>query len=481
MEETRGVHALDYVSVFQRRQRWLVAPIVLSIVVGLALVKFLPKEYKSSATLGIAAPSVSPTIVSPSTGFDNEERVRAISQQLMSPMLLARVAHDEGLGSGALADPAVARLRKQIEIAVPDPVANTNEPRRLDAFVLSYNDSNPDRAQRVTNRLANVFVEENSKTRTLRAEDTSAFLSTQLQASQARLTDLEGRLRQAKEAHMGQLPEQTQANLQTLNGLRQQMQANATALRAEQDRLSMIERQIESMQQGSDAVLYPHGPGEAPQTPEARVVALQRDLAAARAMYTDKHPEVMRLQDELAQARKDAVADRARPAADRMAQLKLDPSYRQLSEDREMARLRIHELERAVADADRQIKVYQARVEQAPMVEQQLASVERDYQLEKTQYGELSAKLRSASIAENVERNRRGEQFTVLYSASFPLEPVKPIPLRVMLMSILGGICLGAGLTFAREYFDRSVHDVRDLRDEFELPVLGEIAHIETT
>ena len=55
MEEPR-VHALDYVSVYRRRKWWLLTPIALSFVVGLALVRLLPKEYRSSATLGVTAP-----------------------------------------------------------------------------------------------------------------------------------------------------------------------------------------------------------------------------------------------------------------------------------------------------------------------------------------------------------------------------------------------------------------------------------------
>jgi capsular polysaccharide biosynthesis protein len=82
-------------------------------------------------------------------------------------------------------------------------------------------------------------------------------------------------------------------------------------------------------------------------------------------------------------------------------------------------------------------------------------------------------------MAENVERNRRGEQFTVLYPASYPAEPTKPVPIRVMLLSIICGICVGAALTLGREYLDRSVHDVRDLRDELDVPVLGEVTRIQ--
>ena len=76
--------------------------------------------------------------------------------------------------------------------------------------------------------------------------------------------------------------------------------------------------------------------------------------------------------------------------------------------------------------------------------------------------------------------SRSGEQFSVLYAATFPTEPTKPIPLRIMLMSILAGICLGAALTLGREYLDRSVYDVRQLKDEFDVPILGEVARIDT-
>jgi capsular polysaccharide biosynthesis protein len=143
-----------------------------------------------------------------------------------------------------------------------------------------------------------------------------------------------------------------------------------------------------------------------------------------------------------------------------------------------MARLRVRELERANADMRQQIGLYQTRVESAPMVEEQLASLQRDYDLEKQQYGELSSKLRTAAMAEKVERNRTGEQFSMLYSAAYPAEPSKPIPMRVMLLAIVGGIVVGGVLMLGREYLDRSVHNVRELRDELDLPVLGEVNRI---
>jgi capsular polysaccharide biosynthesis protein len=48
----------------------------------------------------------------------------------------------------------------------------------------------------------------------------------------------------------------------------------------------------------------------------------------------------------------------------------------------------------------------------------------------------------------------------------------------VMLLAIVGGLCLGGILMLGREYLDRSVHDVRELRTELDLPVLGEVSRI---
>src|SRR5262249_839529 len=157
--------------------------------------------------------------------------------------------------------------------------------------------------------------------------------------------------------------------------------------------------------------------------PETRVMMLERQLAEARMTYTDKHPEVLMLEEQLKAAQADAAAEKSRPTSDRVAQLQLDPAYRQATTDRQNAQLRVRDLQNADTRPRRKINAYQARVEAAPMVEQQLSSLQRDYDLEKTQYNDLANKPHAATIAESVERNRRGEQFTVLEGATYPMSP----------------------------------------------------------
>jgi len=486
MEEPR-FDPLDYVLVFNRRKWWFIVPVVLAIIIGAALVWILPRSYQATTTIAVSAARVTPNLVG-QIEIDKQDRMRAVSQQLLSRPVLERTARLEHLDKDASIDSAIGRLRSGVSVTMPDSITpgsngpgtqlSPDQKASLDTYIVSYADSTPEDAQRIVNRLAQVFADENSKSRETRATDTSQFLESQLRASETRLAALEARLRQMKESNMGRLPEQTNANLAMVAALQRQLESNATTMRGEQDRLSMIERQIESMQQGAeDAIAMAKGsPAESAQL---RVISLRHELATAQLTYTDKHPEVIRLKEELATAEKASAAERTRPAADRLAILNANAEYRQLVKDRDATRLRVAELQRQTVHINAQIGSYQTRVESAPRVEQQMVSVQREYDLERGAYNDLTGKKQAALLNEELQRKQGGEQFAVLVPAGLPDEPFKPKPFRVMLMALAAGFVLGGVAMIGREYLDRSVHDARGLRDEFELPVLAEIPRIE--
>lgn len=466
----------EYLAVVKRR-RWLIAvPIALGLLVGVVLVQTLPREYRSSTTLAVTSPNMTTELVK-SSPVDLAERARAISQELLSRKVIERVVREEGLASDSGMESAIASIRDRATVSVPKSLTS-NSRTGPDAFLVTYTGHTPEETQRITNRLATTFVDEHAALRETRAEDTSAFLATQLTQSRDRLKDVEERLRKIKEAYMGRLPEQTQANLQMAGGLRQQ-QANTTmSLRSEQDRLAMLERQIEAMKGiGSDAAGSPAG---ASTTAQDRIAALRRQLDEASSMYTDKHPEIQRIKSDIAAAESLAAAEKAAPADKRETALGANPAYRQLLAERDTSRLRIRDHERAVARAESDIAKYESRVESAPMIEQQLGSINREYELEKQQYNGLSERHQAAVLAEDLERRRAGEQFAVLYPAFLPSQPSSPDVPRVLLLATLAGVIAAAAMTFGREYLDRSIYDARTLQNEFELPVLAEIPRIAT-
>lgn len=471
----RKLHPFEYLAIFKRRKPWLIVPVVVSALVGLIVAWVWPSTYRSSATIAVQAPNVS-DLVSARSALDRDERLRALTQQLRSPAVLERVAREEGLTVDHPIDEVVHVLLQNISVELPKPIARTSQQPELNSFDIVYRDRTPERTRRVTNRLAQVFVDEHSRSREAQAEDTAEFLAAQLRTSEQRIADLEARLRAAKETHMGQLPEQTQANLQTLAGMRQQLESTSNSLVSEQDRLSLIERQMQAMKQG----MYSAGIGAptAASTPQQRVAIIQRDLAEARMKYTDKHPEVQYLEEQLRSARQEAAKVRQQPESSRDEALAGDPAYQQLQAERSLTQLRIRGLQRAQGQLQSDIIRYQQRVEQAPMVEQELASLTRAYEFEKENYKQLSEKHAAATVQEQIARTREGERFSVLNAAYLPDAPESPNRPRIILMALALGLMLGVGFAFGRDYLDWSVRDARVLQDEFDVPVLAEIPRI---
>jgi succinoglycan biosynthesis transport protein ExoP len=471
----RTVHPAEYLGMLSRRRYWFAIPFALCAVGGVALAFLLPATYKSSARIGIQAPAVAPDLVG-RTNIDREERLRALSQQLRSPGVLERVAREERLVTDRPLDQVVQGLLDRIRVEVPPPIARTPSEPQLDAFDIVYLDTTAERTQRVANRLARVFVEENTRSREVQAEGTTEFLSAQQRAAQDRIAEFEKKLRTAKEQHMGKLPEQMLANLQTLSGVRSQLESTSNNLRSEQDRLTLLDRQMQQMKEGFYSA--PMAAGGAPTSPQQRVIALQRELDLARSKYTDKHPEIQALEDELKSARADAVALRSQPETARQETLNADPAYQQVVAERNQTMLRIKALQRAESQLSSDIGRYQQRVEAAPMVEQELASLEREYEFEKENLKQLSEKRSAAVVQEQVARTRGGEQFSVLNNAYLPRTPDSPNRPRLLLMALGLGLALGGASAFGREFLDRSIRDARKLQDEFELPVLAEIPRI---
>jgi succinoglycan biosynthesis transport protein ExoP len=368
-------------------------------------------------------------------------------------------------------------LRRRVEVKVPVPIGgNPRAERGIESFDLYFRDSNPDRTRRVTDRLANVFVEENSRQTTQRAENTVEVLGQQLRASQERLNQYEEQLRVKKERFMGRLPDQVTANLQTANGLRGQLDSISREMSLESNQLLMLESQLEQMRQGGAGAAMTSSGAAAISTAQARINQLNQQLVSARALgYTDKHPEVISLESEIAQARADLASAKRDTGGGSV--LQADPLYQQKVAERNALKGRIQSLRQAETSIRQQISSYQNRIEAAPMVEQELAGVTREHDSERQRYNDLKTKYDAALLQGDITRQQGGERFSVLYSASRP-ELASMDPLRMMLLAFGAGLVLGAVMLVGREFLDRSVHDARSLQSEFEIPVLGEIPTI---
>jgi len=484
MIEQHPVHPLDYMAVVHRRKWWFVVPLLISIAIGAAAVAVWPKKYLSHAAIGVQSPSLSPDFLKGVSSMDPVERQRAVQQLLFSPTVIDRVIREEKMNRSKGTEEVAARLRDNLSknIDVPIPIGLNGRPdpaRGIDFFYLGYTDKNPGRAQEITNRIAQIFVEENSKEQTTRAQNTADTLQQLVSDSHTKLDDLEKKLTAKKRQFIGRLPDQLGPNVQMANGARQQLESVSIQIRAEQDHLSMLQNQLDAMKQGVGVEGMTSSSLTASQTAQKHLEDLQAELAKDRAQgWLDKHPEVQRLEEEIKQAKADLASSKTQQPSDREEMLKADPIYRQRMNERDLAQIHLKELQNSARSAQSQIGAYQSRVDAAPVAEQELASLNREYELEKTRYNDLNQRYQAAQSAEDVARKQGGERFSVLYSADLPNTPIEPHPLKIMGLAIVAGLVLGAAAAVGREFLDRSVHDTRALQNEFEVPVLGEIPRI---
>lgn len=104
----------------------------------------------------------------------------------------------------------------------------------------------------------------------------------------------------------------------------------------------------------------------------------------------------------------------------------------------------------------------------------------RDVKVNESIYNLLLQKLETAKITQRLEASREGTRYTIIDPPRLPLTPSKPNKLLVILGGIFGGVCLGAGLIFGREFLDNSFLDLEEARNFLNVPVLGAISRLTT-
>jgi polysaccharide biosynthesis transport protein len=116
------------------------------------------------------------------------------------------------------------------------------------------------------------------------------------------------------------------------------------------------------------------------------------------------------------------------------------------------------------ADVQRDIAGIQARLDQLPVREQEMAGVMRDYQISKANYQSLLDKKLAAEMAGDMERRQKSEHFSMLEPARTPEKPAQPDRLLLSIVAVFLSLVLAACFAIFREM------RVGVLLGEWELP-----------
>jgi polysaccharide chain length determinant protein (PEP-CTERM system associated) len=448
---------LAYLEVPLRRPWHVIVPMVLATAAAVAAALMLPKKYQSHTLILVESEKMPDSFVTRVATDSSERRLTTIRQEIMSRTRLEKIIRelDPYPGAGGSFTGTLEARREAIDIGV----------RGNDAFSIEFTHRDPDKAMQVTNRLATLFIEEAGRSRQQQVEEASSFIQSQLDEARKELEVKEEAVRRFKEGHLGTLPEQTGANLATLQRLQLEQQSIAESLRSAMER--------ESTLVGALAGQVPAGmvaASTAPNDPARELGQLQSQLALLRGRYTDEHPDVKAMVARIARLEKQVqLGAEGGP---------VDAASLGLRTQLEQVRTEVRALQAKRDDVERRIGSFQARVELAPRTEQGLGTLTRDYQKLNENYLALLNKKLDAQMAEKLEKRWKGERFRILDPAYLPESPVFPNRTKFLLAGLMAGLVLGLACAFGVDFLDDSFKSPQDLEAHVTYPVLSVIPSV---
>ena len=504
-EETQNGSGLDGVLSVWSRRKWLaILAFAGPMSAAVSLITFLPNVYRSVATVLVDRQQIPETFVQATVTSALETRLHTISQEILSRSRLEALINRFGLypdlRQRLASEEVIGRMRKDIKLELKGAEVRGQREATV-AFTISYQGSDPATVALVTNTLASFYIEENLKARERQATGTAEFLKVQLGETKKRLDEQEQRVSEFKHRHLGELPQQMETNLASLERLHTQLRLNADNQTRAAERRQALSSQLAEAESilaapplGASPLL-PGGPPVPSETTEARLARLKEDLTKLRTQFSDKYPDVVRLVAEMAAVERELAEAKARERE--LAGVKAqEPKTEEKPAPPRAAPLTpyVLRLKEALSEAEADIKVfkgeerrlrdgiatYQARVENMPRREQEFRELSRDYESTRELYQSLLKRSEEAQLAESMEQRQKGEQFRVLDPALPSPAPAAPHRVQLFVIALMGSLGLAVGAVVLAEKVDTSFHSVDDLRAFSPVPVLVSIPLIVT-
>lgn len=536
MSESGEAHVAfgDFVGVLRRRG-WLLASVFAIVALaGIALAYRLPPVYESTGVLLAEQPEVPEYIVQSTVPNYPEERVRVITQRVLTTNNLRRIAESNELYPelGGSDDLVLRELRDNLSLSAENPdllenILGSGPSANAIAFSISFRHPDAPKARDVARDLVDLYLLENQAARREQAASTAGFLTEEASRLEQEIGEREQRIADFKRENAGALPEITEANRELLERLSRDIDDAEREIRTlrEQERLYGAEL----------AELSPYAAiideqGDTLLGPQDQLEVLQRRYLQLSARYGDDHPDLVKLRREM-----EAIGNASGLPAFQTEALEAELALR----ESELESLRnryssdmpdVQQLQRVVADLrerlagstetaaapstrrrapnnpvylqrqvmlegvrselrvaiDRRESLRLRRTEIAdqitvsPEVEREYRALNRGYEELLRQYSEVETKLRGANTAVNLENELMGERFVVLSQAGLPSRPASPNRIAFLMLTLAAAGGLGAAAVAFAERRDDTVRNGRDVTNYIDIPPLVAIPRIDT-
>lgn len=515
----------DFLDAFKRRR------LIIGLIAGLVFLPGLfaaylwPPTYQSNATILIEEQEIPSELVQSTITSYAAQRIQVISQRVMTRTNLMEIIEKFNLYEDDLerktTEEVIADMRNNIQIETIN--AEVMDPRTgrpgvaTIAFSLGFQSNEADSAQKVASELTSLYLNENLRNRTEKATETYDFLSEEATRLNEEITALENQLAVFKEDHANSLPELQSLNLAAIERVERDIASIDTQLRTLQERRIYLQGQLALLKPyGSDPALSPETRLEALRTQYIGLIArysadhpdvlrvkreieglerqtglvdtsadqlreldaLRTELATTREKYSDEHPDVRKLNRQIA-ALEDSLKSSSAPSARPQIQKSPDnPAYVTLQSQLLSSSSEIKSLKQQREDLLKKLEDYEQRLMDMPQVEREYRNLVRDQENTIRRYQEIKAKQMQADVARELEKERKGERFTLIDPAITPEEPISPNRPAILFLSLVLAIGSGIGYGALAETMDKSIRGSKGITGLLQTAPLAVIPYL---
>lgn len=466
----------DYWAILRRRRWMILIPAIIGPILAVAVTFFLHEEYKSTTLVLVEDQKVPDNIAHSVVTDDLNVRLSSMQEQILSRTRLQPIIEKFGLFKGDQnklpMEDLVDRLRTAIEVTPVRAMSGTR-PGGLPGFYINVTLDNARTAQQVCAEITSMFTEQNLKDRETDANSTTSFIQSRVDDAQRDLNDKDAKLATFKAQHSGELPTDSEQNINLLNSLNTQLDSVNQAISRAQTEKSLFN----SMLTQALATEQSSGKSTDPDLLQKQMEDLKKNLSIAQAKYTDDHPDVKSLKAQIADLQKridagetaSAEKPKDKPAADKddkaasKAALPETPQVQQLRQQIFLSDQTIKEKSKQQTELIGKIRTYEGRIQMIPAVEEQFKVLTRDYNTSVENYNELLKKLNDAQMSKGLEARQLGETFDVMDPANLPEKPSFPKRWEFAGGGLAIGLIFGLGFALILEMGDKAIRTDRDV------------------
>ncbi|KKC26938.1 XrtA system polysaccharide chain length determinant [Sphingomonas sp. SRS2] len=453
------------------RMRWLALAVAWGFcLIGWVMVMRVPAAYESSARISVQVKS----LLADGSEGDVQKGIDRVRQSLTSTEILKKVVRTVSNGERPLTSSEalslIGALRGGISITaqgedlleIKTRISLKGISEQQTAFIV----------RNVTQKLIDIFVQENLVGNRANNAETLDFLEQELARRAKELADVDRRRAQIVQETMGSLPGSGSLE-QRMDAARNEMMTIESSLMSARSSLAAMNGQIAA----TPAQIPAGGAMGAVDSIDQRIGQLEGQLSEAVSRgWTEKHPDVIAIRAQLGQLR----AERARGGT-RSVPMAPNPVYVSIRSMQAERQGNVAALEARKAQLTGDVTRIAQRQLTAPGSQIDQSRLDRDYDVLREQYNKLLGQRESAKLRADASGKTAGARFRVIDQPSLPRQPAAPNRTFLLTGVLVAGVVVGAGVAFAKSQLASVYTTTQQLAKASGLPVLGSISEVITS